>query len=399
VTAARRPAALAKHLRQLGYRVIVLTSAAWGEPPAELRSDLARTRDLRASRLNWRRSNSAVSDGRVQGTYRPDLSRVGSLVVPEVTVATWLPFAMPAAARLGRRERVDCVLTTSGPESAHLIGSRLKARGHRWVADLRDGWSFEPVMPRHRPRLSQSLNARVEASSLRRADRVVTVSEPISEDLRHRLGIDAITITNGFDEDLPPDPSLVGGLLDANRHSFVHTGLVAGAGRTLEPLVRALRLLGEREDERVNVVLAGPMTEREAAMPHDPSLQNRLRHLGTLGHDDARALQSAADSLLLITSGDRRGELPGKTFEYLQAERPILVLGETSEAARLVRNAGAGSAVSAQDPEKIAEALLAFSSADPPGWDAERLRGSLPDYSHRRMAERMAAVVESALEG
>ncbi len=47
----------------------------------------------------------------------------------------------------------------------------------------------------------------------------------------------------------------------------------------------------------------------------------------------------------------------GKLFEYLSVGRPILVVGEETEAAQIVSQAGRGFAVSASDPRAIADAL------------------------------------------
>ena len=47
----------------------------------------------------------------------------------------------------------------------------------------------------------------------------------------------------------------------------------------------------------------------------------------------------------------------GKLFEYLAAERPVLVLGEDTEAARIVVRAGVGVAASEADPGSVADAL------------------------------------------
>ena len=42
-------------------------------------------------------------------------------------------------------DAVDCLVTSSPPESVHLIGLLLGHRRPPWIADFRDGWSFEPL--------------------------------------------------------------------------------------------------------------------------------------------------------------------------------------------------------------------------------------------------------------
>ena len=150
------------------------------------------------------------------------------------------------------------------------------------------------------------------------------------------------------------------GLLDADRRSLVHTGRMASSQRCPAPLLEAVRLLrsrGSAAARRLELVFAGPLTAEERALLEAPDLAGMVRHVGNLDRDDALRLQREADGLLLLTAGTRRGEATGKLFEYLGAERPILVLGDQSEAARIVTGAGAGLAAPAADPEAIASAL------------------------------------------
>ncbi len=87
-------------------------------------------------------------------------------------------------------------------------------------------------------------------------------------------------------------------------------------------------------------------------------LDGLVRAVGTLDRNRTLALQRAADTLLVITEGaDRRSVATGKLFEYLAAGRPILVLGEETEAARIVKETKAGSVTSAVDSRAIAEAI------------------------------------------
>src|SRR5207249_4555985 len=88
-----------------------------------------------------------------------------------------------------------------------------------------------------------------------------------------------------------------------------------------------------------------------------PEFTRFVRHLGFLPRDQAMALQRAADVLVLVTSGVRRGEATGKLFEYLAAGRPILVLGSGSAAADIVVRAGAGTAIPVRDADAATEAL------------------------------------------
>ena len=391
MVAARRPAGLAKYLRRLGYRVTVLTSCAWVDaPPGEDRdAGVVRTGDLMASRLNWRRDNMRAWTGGGQADYESGASRLAQVVVPDTALVTWLPYLVPRALRLARRERFDCVITTSGPESVHLAGLAL-ARGTAWIADLRDGWGFETLHSwptTAQARLDRALERRVA----RRADLMTAVSEPMAADLRDRLGADAHTVTNGFDPEEVPARTGSHPELDLLKRTLVHTGRMASSQRSPAPLLEAIRLLrarGSSTAERLELVFAGPLTPDERRLLEAPDLAGVVRHVGNLDRDDALRLQREADGLLLLTAGTRRGEATGKLFEYLAAERPILVLGDRSEAARIVLDAGAGLAAPADNPEAIAAALERL-----PG----DIAGAAPSaYAYPEIARRYAELVELA---
>jgi Glycosyl transferase 4-like domain len=384
--AARRIGGLTKYLARAGLRVTVLTSAMSGEGPIEGAAAVVRTGDLLTSRLNWRRGSLDALRGGVPASYNRR-SRLEDVVVPDLGAVTWLPYALPAALRLARRERFDCVLTSSPPQSAHFVGRALRRRGVPWIAELRDGWTFEPPRP-PLPRPQRDLDARLERSTLTRADLVVGVTKPIVEDAERRLGVPAELVTNAFDPDETADSEAVSDLVHPDRFTLVHTGRMAVSGSTPKPLLDALALL---EPGALDVVLAGPLGEDESELVAAAEDRGLVRSVGALDRPRTLALQRAADALLVVTEGGtRRSVATGKLFEYLAARRPILVLGEETEAARIVRETGAGTATSATDPQAIAEALRALVAAAPEPPSA----AAIEPYGFPAVAARVAELVE-----
>jgi glycosyltransferase involved in cell wall biosynthesis len=394
LVAARRVAAMAKYLGRAGYPVTVLTSIASGDDEIEGAEAVVRTKDALTSGLNWRRRQFAALAGSTADSYKPP-SRLASVVVPDLSVATWLPFALPAALRLARARRFDCVLTTSPAPSTHLIGLALGRRGIPWIAELRDGWTFEPPHAPWPLRVQQQLDRGLERRVLSRSDAVIAVTGPIVEDLRSRLGLDADLITNGYDpDDGSSEPAAAEQLLSSDRHSLVHTGRLSLSGVSLQPMLEGLRIVRTEDPEaagRLDVVFAGSLTEEERRLLAAPDLAGTVRFVGWLERPRALALQRAADTLLVVTEGSaRRSVATGKLFEYLAAGRPILVLGEETEAARIAAETGAGLAVPSSDPRAIAEALRRIVAQPPPPVPAEAVR----EYAYPALVDHLAAVID-----
>jgi glycosyltransferase involved in cell wall biosynthesis len=392
LVAARRVAGFTKYLGRLGHRVTVLTSKVSGDGPIEGAAEVVRTGDLMLSPLNWRRRHFQAFAGEGEGGY-VEASVLERVVVPDVALATWVPYALPRALKLAR-DRFDVVVTSAPPQSAHLVGLALKRRGLRWIADFRDGWGFEPHGAEWPAGVQRRADAALERRVVLGADAAVAVTEPIAEDLRRRYGARVEVITNGFD---PEDPVADGTStrLDPARVSLVHTGRIAAARSSLEPLLDALRLLRSEHPasaERLELVLAGPLSADEERLVEAPEVRSSVRALGQLPRSEVLALQRAADWLLVITEGDRRKSVAtGKLFEYLAAGKPVLVLGEGTEAARIAAEAGTAIAVSAVDPRAIAGGLqqVAASSDRPPP------AGNVEQYSYPALAARLAELIES----
>ena len=395
-TGAHRPAAMVKWLRRLGHRVTVLTTSAYGTGDAATEQGVIRSADLQRvrARLHGRHRVDALFDSDTYSGRPHILSRV---VVPEPLALAWAPFALRDALRANSRERFDCVITSSPPESVHLIGRALHRRGVPWAADLRDGWTFEPIRPPFPTAAQRRLDERLERRWLGAADAVVCVSRPAADDLRTRLGLQPELIPNGWDPDLvdgAADDSAARRLLDPGRISLVYTGRFGSYGRDPTGLVQALSALANEHPNdaaRLELVVAGPLTDDEAELMRSDVAPARIVAAGTLHRPEALVLQRAADALLLLASSRRTQLLNFKLFEYLAAGPPILALAAGTEAGRVTEEAG-GEAVPADDVPAIVAALRRLVAGElEPTDPALRER-----YSYPRVAERMAEVAQRA---
>jgi len=237
------------------------------------------------------------------------------------------------------------------------------------------------------------LDAGLERMVASTADALVAVTEPIAADLRARFDREVATITNGFDpeEHVKSDsrPSLDAVVPAPDRHTLLHAGRMAYAGRSPRPLLAALDAAADLA-ERVEVLFAGPLSVEERALIARSPV---ARAVGSLDRARTLALESASDSLLVLTSGRRRGEATQKVFEYLAAGKPIVVIGEDTEAARIVQAAEAGIVAASDDPAAITHALRIAVAAD----GARPPRVAIDRYSYATLAAQMADQVERAI--
>ena len=277
-------------------------------------------------------------------------------LVPDENVS-WNITAIPAAIRLVREHAIDVVITTSPPNSIHLVGAAVKRfTGARWIADLRDS----PVAHVHRRSESAAVRAkeRVDLSLAklvaRSADAIVCVADFIADEVRELepRGVVA-TIPNGSDFDD------FGGLdyTPGERLRITHTGSFFGK-RDPKPFLQALHDSGVDATAR----FLGDFRSADRQWAEQLDLGDKLELIPYAPRSTSLALQRDSEALLLLipdAGGRGKGVLSGKVFEYLAARRPILAaVPPGGAAAELILQAGAGVVAAPDDVDALREAIV-----------------------------------------
>jgi glycosyltransferase involved in cell wall biosynthesis len=310
-------------------------------------------------------------------------------LVPDKAV-TWAPNAIPAAIRIVKREGIDAVVTTSPPNSINLIGAAVKqATGVKWIADLRDPLIADADNPVERlpARMKENVQRGVARLVASQADAIVTAWDGIAEEIRAfepKAGITVIPNGADFDdfEGLEYTPG--------DRFRITHTGSFFGK-RNPRPFLTALKESGL---ETVVARFVGDLNTRDRGWAEQLELGDRLELLPFGSRRRSLAYQRDSEALLMLLpeAGERGAPvLPGKIFEYLAAERPILAaVPPTGAAANLIREAGAGIVVAPDDVQAIREALIGLETR----WRAGRLNGTPLDPELRDRISRRRRVEE-----
>lgn len=395
---ANRWAATSKYLERLGHQVTVVTTSAYGRLPDDETQGIVRTGDLNASpalrKLLRRPPVAAPSDGQ-SAVEKPPPSVLERTIVPNPYLVSWTPMALRAARRINREHQVDCIVTSSPHESTHLVALGLGRHRPAWLADFRDGWTFEPLRPPFPTSAQRALDRGLERAVVRSADAVIGATPPIAHDLSRRFGIDAAYIPNGWDPDLEPggvEPTVQ---LDPDRITLVHTGAINTRGDS-RPLFEAFHRLARTDPQaadRLEVVLAGRLSATEASLVKRAPAGVRIRHVGVIPRDQALALQRRASALLLVTSR-QSSVATGKLFEYLASGRPILALAAGNVAARIVQETGTGVTVSPEDVDGIVAALRSVASGE---FDRSYQARELERYRYPELAQLFAEQIERAI--
>ncbi len=350
-----RPVHLAKYLPRHGWEPVVLCSGEGDDrgPSGE--------KVLRAAEpFARRRTADASPSGTGTGLLKRLLKKY--VLVPDGK-RLWLKPAVAAAESLIKSENIDCIVSTSPPETSHLVAGKLKSKfGVPWLADFRDGWTFEP--PRNEFPVSRRRSARMlkmEARTLDRADAVTSATLPINQDFiaryparRERLHY----LPNGFDPENERKDAPTSG---EKKLRFLFTGRFSLSSEEITPeyLFEGLRIAAAKEPALARTgefTLMGQFTDGEKALAN--GLEGMVNWRPFADRSAAIALQHRAAVNVLVTSRARKSVATGKVYEYLAARRPILALAEGNEAERIVRETDSGLCVPPDDANRISDAIL-----------------------------------------
>jgi glycosyltransferase involved in cell wall biosynthesis len=293
-----------------------------------------------------------------------------SLLIPDAVVPWVLP-AVRKGLEIIKEEDIDLIYSTSPPASSHLAAAHLKRKtGLPWVADFRDAWLSDPDRNNnlHNRIRSATVEKLQERWVVENADRIITVSEPIKEDLLNRYpslrAENVIIIENGFDpidfRDLDKK--------SLNKFTFTITGSFSKQHRDPAPLIDGVQELLKEQAQLIQefqILLVGPYKSEQADLVSRYGLKDVVHFIGPVSYKESLTYQISSDVnvFLYVGPSDRRSNqmMSGKLFEYLGAGKPILVItNPDTSAAQLVKNIKVGEAVNPHDPQEIAKALSGF---------------------------------------
>ena len=399
----QRVAKFVKYLPDFGWRPIVVTvkPIAYWAMDRSLEQDvqaakIIRTESLDPQRLLARIGKTAVTvraGERKSGVYFINQKLLPFLFVPDSKIL-WHPFVKKVARQLWTTEKIDALMTSSPPHSVHLVGRSI-VRKYKlpWLVDFRDGWAGSHIV--HEPtRWQLKRNQRLQKKTVAAADAVVAVSRGIKETLKNNSDSNSRfhIIANGFD----PDDFPVSSKPHA-KFTLCYSGTINKFAEP-QPFLDALVLLRENDPaqfENLDVQFVGfdaigDFSEQVSKR----KLQKCVQVLGHKQHSDAVAYISNADALLLIAkSRDVDTFIPGKTFEYFGARKPILAISNSRYTNELLFQYKLAHVVDSFEAPKIYLALQEFFRKK---WYSINVNSSFVDqFNRRRQTEQLAHILNS----
>ena len=318
----------------------------------------------------------------------------GNLFIPDARVL-WVRPSVKYLSEYLTEHPIDTIITTAPPHSLHLIGLRLKEKfpSLRWIADFRDPWTTIGYHSQLRlTRRSTRKHLAMERTVLQTADTIIVTSPSTQREFQAKTSRPIEVITNGYDDDFPTQtPTLSPYFL------LSHIGSLLSE-RNPEPLWQVLsEMTKEQPDFRrdLRLCLAGKVSDEVLTSLQKWQLTDYLDLKGYISHTEAIALQRQSQLLLLleINHPKTEGIIPGKLFEYMASQRPILALGYKQwDVKDIIAQTQTGITLSLTDTQAIREALTHYYTL----YKSQQLHThptSLETYHRKNLTKRLSEVI------
>ena len=345
----------AKYLKRFGYEPIVVTvlpeKATYPSLDESLLKEVENIRTIRTnsfeplqvySKLVSGSKNKAVPYGSVDTRNTSFIKKIpafirGNLVLPDAR-KYWKRYALAAAKKILKEEKIDVMVTTGPPHSTHLIGKALKTEFDvPWLVDFRDPWT-EVFYNKDlfRTKWAADKDRKMEVSVLNKADMVLAISPNTAKLLYPKMSERSKVkcILNGFDEELFQRIKPI----KQDLFTFSYVGYL-GKHHSYNSFHKGLKIFCKESVQKIRLHVAGNIDD--IIIEEWKKIPNLiLDHEGVVSHQRAIEIISSSDVLFISipVSDYSKGNIPGKLLEYLATGKPIILEGETdSDAARIVR--------------------------------------------------------------
>ena len=284
----------------------------------------------------------------------------GNLFIPDARVF-WVKPSVAYLEKYIQENNIDTIITSGPPHSLHLIGLELKQKLNlKWFADFRDPWT---TIGYHKSlRLSNyaaKKHKKLEHQVLNAADTIIVTSKTTKTEFEAITNKPIAVITNGYDTENVEKQTL------DSKFSLAHIGSFLSARNPLILWESLVELLEEIPDFKSNleIKLIGAVSQEVLETITQFGLNAYLNNLGYVSHADAIAHQRKSQVLLLIEidSQDTKSIIPGKLFEYMVSNRPIIAIGPNgSDFAEIITETNTGVFFDYSEKVKLKSVILDF---------------------------------------
>ena len=284
----------------------------------------------------------------------------GNVFIPDARVF-WVKPSVKYLKKYIQENNIETIITTGPPHSLHLIGLDLKKQLNiNWIADFRDPWT---TIGYHKElKLSKWASAKhksLEKEVLTTCDTILVTSPTTKSEFERITNQPIEVITNGYDVEKIEKKSLDEAFTLAHIGSFL-------SERNPQILWSSLSELIDENEVFANhfkLKLIGAVSKEVIQSISEYKLDSFVQNLGYVSHEEAIIHQKSSQVLLLIEidSDDTKCIIPGKLFEYMVSERPILAIGpKNSDFENIIKQTNTGVFYQYNEKNELKSQILSY---------------------------------------
>jgi glycosyltransferase involved in cell wall biosynthesis len=258
-----------------------------------------------------------------------------------------------------QENNIDTIVTSGPPHSLHLIGLELKKDlDIKWLADFRDPWT---TIGYHKAlklsSFAEKKHKALEKKVLNSADTIIVTSKTTKTEFQAITSKPIEVITNGYDIETIEKQTL------DKKFTLAHIGSFLSERNPIMLWESLKELINENQDFKndFQLKLIGAISQEVLDTISEFKLQDYVLNLGYLSHQEAIEHQRKSQVLLLIeiNSEATKSIIPGKLFEYMVSERPIIAIGpKGSDFAEIITSTNTGVFYTYDEKENLKALLL-----------------------------------------
>lgn len=252
----------------------------------------------------------------------------GNFFIPDAR-ARWIRPSINYLSNYLKSHHVDAILTDGPPHTNTVIGMRLSQKFKiPWLADFQDPWTQVDYYSKMKiGRRADKKHRELEQEVFRTANKITIASPSWKVDLESIGAKNVEVIYYGYDEADFSDYNNK----EVSDFTIFHGGLL-GEDRNPESLFAALKVLIDEQPQlkaNIRLRLAGEVDFSVRKSIEKCGLNDQTTYLGMIPRQDVYAEYERAKLLLLPINkaSNAKGRIPGKLFEMLRTNKPILVFG------------------------------------------------------------------------
>jgi hypothetical protein len=262
------------------------------------------------------------------------------------------------------KHQIDTVITTGPPHSLHLIGLQLKHKHNiKWLTDFRDPWTSIGYHKQLKlTKSSAEKHRHLESEVLQIADQIIVTSANAKKEFASKTKQPITVITNGYDSHHIKRPE------KDSKFTIAHIGSLLSE-RNPKQLWEALSELVQENiafSDAFQLQLIGVVSDEIMTTLKHYELTSHVKTIGYVSHEEAIKAQMRSRVLLLveIDSEDTKVIIPGKLFEYMVSETPILAVGpKDSDVETILKSTNTGHYFYYDEKQAIKSQILSYFEA------------------------------------